>query len=109
MVYIDITNEHPSVFIPANDWKYEGVGLALSVKNTTDGQVLEMPIVSSNAAGFLVCIQLQLPDGFHAGEWQYKLTGTGGFIATGLLVAFDGERTPAVQYNSENNVIQYGG
>ena len=109
MVYIDIKNSNPSVFIPANGWKYAAVGLALSVKNTTDGQVLEMPIVSSNAAGFLVCLNLQLPDGFHVGEWQYQLHGTGGHIATGLLVAYDGERTPAVQYNSENNVIQYGG
>lgn len=109
MIYIDITNDHPAVFIPANGWKYEGVGLGLSIRNTTDGEVLDMPIVRSNAAGFLVCLNLQLPDGFHVGEWQYTLTGTGGFAATGLLMAFDGGRVPAVQYNSENKVIQYGG
>ena len=109
MVYIDIKNERHCVFIPANGWKYEGVGLAFSVKNTTDGEVLEMPIMRSNAAGFLVFLRLQLPEGFHVGEWQYTLTGTGGFKSTGLMVATDGGQKPAVQYNSEHKVIQYGG
>ncbi len=109
MVYIDTTRPNPAAFIPVHGWKYEGVGLAFSVRNTTDGEVLEMPITGSNAAGFLVCLHLLLPEGFHAGEWQYQLTGTGGLIATGLLVAYDGAKAPAVQYNSENKVIQYGG
>lgn len=109
MIYIDITNPVPTVFIPAHGWKYEGVGLALSLKNTTDGRELEMPITSSNAAGFLVCVTVQLPEDFYAGEWQYRLTGTGGYEATGLLKAYDGGRTPAVQYHSDNVTIQYGG
>ena len=109
MVYIDSNNPVPTVFIPTHGWKYEGVGLAFTVKNTTDGQELEMPIVGSNVVGYLVCLNLRRPEGFHAGEWQYTLTGTAGYIANGLLIAQDGKREPAVQYNSENITIQYGG
>lgn len=109
MVYIDINNRTPVIFIPAHGWEYVAVGLALSVKNTTDGSVMDMPIASSNRAGFLVCLSLQLPEDFYAGEWQYQLTGVGGDIASGLLMAFDGKKAPAVEYHSANQTIQYGG
>ena len=109
MVYIDISKTYPVVFIPAHGWDYAAVGLAFKVKNTTDGREEVLPISSSNRAGFLVSLTLQLPEDFYIGEWQYELTGTDGYVSTGLLMAYDPDHQADVQYNSENITIQYGG
>lgn len=109
MVYVDIRNTDPVVFIPSHGWPFVTVGLGLTLKNTTDGREVEVPITGTVRAGFLVRLQLQLPEGFYCGEWQYRLTGVDGYEATGLLMAYDGEAEPAPEYHGENNVIQYGG
>lgn len=109
MVYIDIKDTTPVAFIPAHGWEYTAIGLEFKVKNTTDGREEVLPIISSNRAGFLVCIQVRLPEDFYIGEWQYRLSGTNGYIAQGLLMAYDGEHQDEVQYQSEFTTIQYGG
>ena len=109
MVYVDTKSNDPTIFVPLHGRDYVGVGLALLLKNTVDGTVLDMPIASSNQAGFLVCLHLSLPASLYTGEWRYTLSGVGGEIATGLLCAFDGGRAGSVQYHSENRTIQYGG
>lgn len=109
MVYVDTNNPCPTVFIPTHGWHYAAVGLEMTLRNTTDGSEIAVPVTSSSAAGFLVGVTLQMPENFYGGEWQYRLTGTGGYVATGLLKAIDGNRTPAVQYNSEIITKQYGG
>ena len=109
MVYIDISNSAPMVFIPSHGWPFPTVGLVFTLKNTTDGSEVEVPITGCNRAGFLVRLLLRIPEGFYRGEWQYKLTGVDGYEATGLLMAYDGDAEPAPEYHGENNVIQYGG
>lgn len=109
MVYINIADAIPVAYIPANGWAY-GLGtLSLSVKNTTDGVELTLPHSLARSSGFLIRLELALPETFYAGEWQYTLTAGEDTIATGLLVGYHGNATAPVQYESENNVIQYGG
>lgn len=109
MVYVDINAHSTVVFIPTGGWEYVAVGLAFRVRNTTDGTELDIPITSSNRAGFLVSLSLQLPEGFTLGEWEYELTGPNEYCATGILVAYDSEHSCSIEYESENNTIQYGG
>ena len=109
MVYIDITSTDPVAYIPVHGWDYTATDLELTVKNTTDGGEMVLPILSSSLAGFLVQLPLQLPEGFYLGEWQYQLAGGDDRISTGLLMAYDGGHQGEVQYNAENITIQYGG
>jgi len=111
MVYININDTAPAVYLPLNGQPFSIGTAALSVRNTTDGRVLDMPIASASVRGFLVLLVLTLPAGFSAGEWEYRFTGNAGavVIASGLVAAHDGQREAPVQYESENNVIQYGG
>lgn len=110
MVYINTRQDAPAVYIPSNGWDFALAFLALEVRNTTDGRVLELPHTDAVRAGFLVRLQLaSLPEGFGPGEWEYSLVCMGIKIAGGLLVAVDGEKAGAVEYESEQKVIQYGG
>lgn len=109
MVYINIKDTAPAVWLPANGWEGDAESLALSVRNTVDQQTVDLPWVEVTPAGFLLRLDLSgIPEGLHPGEWQYTLTSGEETIATGLLVAYDGERPEAVQYSSDNKVIQYG-
>ena len=111
MVYINIRQDAPAVYIPSNGWDFTLALLALEVRNTTDGRVLDLPHTEAVRAGFLVRLQLaSLPEGFGVGEWEYSMVCMGHKIAGGLLVAVDGDNTAApVEYESEQKVIQYGG
>ncbi len=112
MVYIDISSTAPVAYIPTNGWDFTATALELRLKNTTDGRAEVLPIVSASLVGFMVCLALQLPEDFYTGEWQYELVEDGEpavNIASGLLMAYDGEKAPAVEYNSANQTIQYGG
>ena len=110
MVYINIQDTAPVVYIPSNGWAYGLNELALTARNTVDRNEVAIPITPAKSAGFLVRMKLEVPEGLYAGEWEYALVASQkDTIATGLLVAYDGDKTPAVEYNSENKVIQYGG
>lgn len=111
MVYVNLQDTAPAIYVPLNGWPF-GFGTAvLSVKNTTDGRVLELPISQASPRGFLVLLQVVLAEGFGPGEWEYRLTANAGadIICYGLMVAYDGTKKGPVQYERENNVIQYGG
>lgn len=107
MVYINTQDAAPVAYIPANGWPYSLVGLRLVLRNTTDGREVEPVLVSRSPRGFLLRLSLELPEGFGPGEWQYSLTSGEDTIATGLLVAYDGDKEGAVEYSSATNVIQY--
>lgn len=110
MVYINIKETAPVVYIPANGWPGGLTALDLTVRNTVDGNEVTVPVETAVAAGFLLRLAVGVPADLYAGEWQYTLTADlEDTIATGLLVAYDGERPQAVEYNGENSVIQYEG
>ena len=110
MVYINIKDTDPVVYIPANGWGGDHKDLDLTLVNTVDRNEVAIPITTARGAGFLIRLDVDIPAELYAGEWQYTLVADlEETVATGLLVVYDGEKAPAVQYNSENKVIQYGG
>ena len=112
MVYINIQDTATVVYVPSNGWAYGLNELALTARNTVDRNEVTIPITQAKSAGFLVRMKVEVPEGLYAGEWEYELVAWENpvvNIATVLLVAYDGDKAPAVEYNSENKVIQYGG
>lgn len=109
MVYLNLQHQAPGLYVPLNGWPYGFGTLAFTIRNTTDRREVAVPITRAVANGFLVCLQVEVPQELTAGEWQYRLTANDGadLIATGLLVAYDGEKPGPVEYESEINVIQY--
>lgn len=106
MLYIDIRNDAPVVFVPTHGDDFSGA--AFELFNTVDLRRFDVEVTDCVKAGFLQRLTLALPDGFYAGEWQYRMSAA--FAeSTGLLTAYDGGRTPALQYDDKVNVIQYGG
>lgn len=110
MVYVNILSVAPVVYIPLNGWEGSASGLAISVKNTVDGNEVQLTTSSISTVGFMACVTLAGVNGLYTGEWEYSMVDAlGASVASGLLVAFNGNYEPAVQYESDNNVIQYGG
>ena len=110
MVYVNILSAAPVVYVPLNGWDGNVAELVLSVRNTTDGTEVTPEVSGITAVGFLACITLAGTDGLHTGEWEYRLADAlGRPVASGLMVVYTGDYEPAVQYESENKVIQYGG
>lgn len=108
MVYINTQDAIPVVYIPLNGIPYTQKGQVLVARNTTDGRQVRISPRSASRWGFLVRLTLELPDGFGPGEWEYQFrVGRSITIATGLLVAYDGDKEGAVEYSSATNVIQY--
>lgn len=111
MLYINTKETAPVVYIPLNGYPYgypfmEGC-VVLVATNTTDKREVRISPKTASPWGFLVRLSLELPDGFGPGEWEYKFQADGITYATGLLVAYDGDKEGAVEYSSELNVIQY--
>jgi len=110
MVYVNILSPAPVVYIPLNGWDGQVNGLVLTARNTVDGKAITLGVSAITAVGFMARITLAGVNGLYLGEWEYRLIDSEGVnVATGLLVAYDGEYEPAVQYESDNTVIQYGG
>ena len=107
MVYINTQDAAPVVYIPLNGYTFTEAGLVLAVSNTTDKREVRISPKTASPWGFLVRLCLELPQGFGPGEWEYQLQAGATTYATGILVAYDGDKEGAVEYSSELNVIQY--
>lgn len=108
MVYLNLKDTTALVYVPANGWAGDLGALSLLLRNTTDRQEVAVPITDASVEGFLVRLAVSVPDELYAGEWEYTLTAGEVAVATGLVVVYTG-RAGAVEYESENKVIQYGG
>jgi len=107
MQYVNISERAAVLYFPHGGNCCDGP-LALSVRNTTDGRELDIPVAAVSAAGYLVRIEADVPEGLTAGEWQYTLSSGGSVVSAGLIVAGDGRDGDAtVEYENEINVIQY--
>ena len=113
MLYLDIENPAP-LMVPRNREPFPANATTMQVRNTTDGQVLDLPVAACNLSGDYAVVTLgELPDGFHAGEWEYTLCGVNGedvvtCAATGVL-SVTGEPTREVkQYDANTETKQYG-
>lgn len=112
MIYLSLDKQTAAVYFPLNTWTGMPAGVALTLRNTTDGKVVEVPLASKEVEGFLLLLRFNVPVELYPGEWEYMLEGNGEtfFNSRGLLVAYNEDNPPVVQYNSSNNeVIQYDG
>ena len=108
MIYINLKDPYPLVYIPSNNaWDGEAA-LTLALVNSVDKIRVEPRVASQVRQGYLISLTLGDLDGLHAGEWEYTLEAGATKIATGLCKAYDGQRPKAVEYKNENKVIQYG-
>lgn len=109
MLYLNTKAEKAVLYIPYNGWPYDGEELGLTIRNTTDKREVPLIILDTAPAGFLVRVQVDVPAGLIAGEWEYLLTNEEKPIGQGLLMTYEGEKPGPVQYQTETNIIQYGG
>ena len=112
MIYLSLDKQTAAVYFPLNLWTEGPAGVSLTLRNTTDGREVEVPVASKEVEGFLLLLRFNVPAELYPGEWEYRLAGNGEARPNdfGLLVAYRGDRpAPVVQYNSENVIIQYDG
>lgn len=109
MVYINLKQDAPVLFVPLNGWKVADPSqLELRIVSTADGSEAVAAISEAFPWGWLVRLTLEgNPVGIHAGEWRYTLALGDRDLATGLLTATDGEPRDT-QYNTQSKVKQYG-
>ena len=109
MVYINLQDTAPVVYIPANGWPFRAADMAVTLRNTVDGNELALGVTAASRQGFLVKLALAAPSGAYAGEWDYRAVAGDTVVASGLCCIYDGEKPGSVEYESELNVIQYAG
>lgn len=113
MLYFDI-NTPSALMIPRNREAFPVAATSLQVRNTTDNLELVIPVAGCVLEGDYARLVLgALPEGFHAGEWEYTLTATDreGVVtsaATGILSVTGEPATNVKQYEAETNYKQYG-
>ena len=111
MIYLPLDKQTAAVRFPLNVWTGMPAGVSLTLRNTTDGREVEVPVASKEVEGFLLLLRFNVPAELYPGEWEYRLEGNGETFpnSRGLLVAYTGGNPPVVQYHSDNEVIQYEG
>lgn len=113
MLYFDINNP-AALLVPRNREPFPVAATSLQVRNTTDNLVLEIPVTGCTLDGDYARLVLgTLPEGFHAGEWEYTLTAKDEdevvtSAATGILSVTGEPATDVKQYEAETNYKQYG-
>ena len=109
MVYINIKNPAPVVYIPLHGWEGNAGGLQLSAKNTTDHTNIALTTTEVCRVGFLACVHLAGPQDLYPGEWEYTLADALGVpVSTGLMKGYSCDKADPVEYAIETNVVQYG-
>lgn len=107
MIYIDISQQAHEIYVPHNGWPGQATGL-VAVNTVEGGDGVEIPIVSQSRQGAFVILVVTVPTEIHEGEYEYRMTMGENKTATGLLRVQGEAAVEVVQYDEQNEVIQYG-
>ena len=108
MIYLQNDTELQRVRFPRSRGdKAVGSACRLTLTGGVSGAVeLETELTDGGEAGFYYQFDLQLPEGFAAGEYGYEITRSGETLATGLATVGDYRRN-MTEYDKKVRYGQY--
>ena len=112
MIDICISESAQRIYIPVPE-RISLSGLAVAMRDTTDGSVKALSINTSELHGYTLVLGIAATDGvLYRGEWEYSVSHSEGNslvkVCEGLARVYEAEGDSIVEFQNDLSFKQYG-